>query len=77
MTNKIKFVWDYYGIDSKKTAKHSLVHLEDFLKKNKINIYSKGIENQSDNHYYSFVILNISHLKFIKEKLAPNRAFYY
>jgi len=76
MNKKIKFIWDFYGNDSEKTANHSLIHLHNFLIKNDIDVYSKGVLKESDNHFYSYLILNIEHLNFIKEKLKPNRAFY-
>ena len=31
MDRKVKFVWDFFGLDAKKTAEHSLHHVEDFL----------------------------------------------
>ena len=76
MDKKIKFVWDFFGLDSEKTATHSLHHLEEFLIKSNISIYSKGVFKQSDSHFYSFIVLDISHLEYIKLKLSPNRAFF-
>ena len=76
MSKKIKFIWDFYGCDSKKTANHSLIHLQDFLNDNDINICSKGVSKENDNHFYSYLVLENEYLKFIKDKLKPNRAFY-
>ena len=77
MNKNIKFVWDFYGVDSEKTANHSLNHIQEFLIKSEINIDISGVEKVSENHYYSFIVLNFNHLQFIKKKLKPTRAFKY
>ncbi len=76
MDKKIKFVWDFFGSDANKTADHSLFHLEEFLMRSNINIHSKGVSKQSDSHFFSFIVLDITHLEYIKSKLSPNRAFF-
>ena len=77
MNKNLKFVWDFYGADSEKTANHSLNHIQEFLVKSEINIDIYGVEKVSENHYYSFIVLNIKHLEFIKKKLKPSRGFKY
>ena len=77
MNKNLKFVWDFYGTDSEKTANHSLSHIQEFLIQSKINIDNSGVEKVSENHFYSFIVLNIKHLEFIKNKLKPTRAFKY
>lgn len=74
MTN-IKFVWDFYGPDSKSLAEHHLVHLIDFVSLEKILSLNSGVSIESDNYAYSFVILDSSYLEIIKSKLKPHQAF--
>jgi len=76
MNKKVKFVWDFFGLDAKKTAEHSLHHVEDFLIKSKINFHSKGFLQESSHHFYSFVVIEMEFLEIIKEKLRPHRAFF-
>ena len=74
MTN-IKFVWDFFGPDSKSLAQHHLVHLIDFVSKENILSLSSGVSTESDNYSYSFIILDSSYLEIIKSKLKPHQAF--
>ena len=74
MTN-IKFVWNFYGPDSKSLAEHHLVHLIDFISKENFLSLNSGISTESDNYAYSFIILDASSLEIIKLKLKPHQAF--
>ena len=74
MTN-IKFVWNFYGPDSKSLAEHHLVHLIDFISKENFLSLNSGISTESDNYSYSFIILDSSYLEIIKSKLKPHQAF--
>ena len=73
--NDLKFVWEFFGSDSEKLAKHHLNHLEEFLLKEEI-IFSKiGANKESSNFSYSFVVLSTSYLEIIKSTLKPHKAF--
>ena len=73
--SNIKFVWDFYGPDSKSLANHHLVHLLDFIFQESILSLNSGISTESDNYSYSFIILDSSYLEIIKSKLKPHQAF--
>ncbi|MGY8931416.1 MAG: hypothetical protein ACKVH2_01710 [Flavobacteriales bacterium] len=73
--SNIKFVWDFYGPDSKSLAEHHLVHLTDFISKENFLSIDSGVSIDSDNYAYSFIILDSSHLEIIKLKLKPHQAF--
>ena len=74
MTN-LKFVWEFFGPDSKKLAQHHLQHLNEFLKKENVNSFESGVSFESDNLSYSYTILDESLLGFIKASLKPHKAF--
>jgi hypothetical protein len=71
----IKLIWDFFGPDSRKVSDHHLVHLQEFSKKENILFRSFGVEMESNNQFYSYIIINNSHLDLIKKRLKPNRAF--
>lgn len=69
----VKFIWDFRGIDALKTAEHQLIHLNEFMNSNKLNVQSQGCETVSDMHSFCFVVLEKEHINFIREKLKPHR----
>jgi hypothetical protein len=73
--SNIKFVWDFYGPDSKFLADHHLVHLIDFLSQEKILCTDSGVSIESDNYAFSFITLDSSYLEIIKSSLKPHQAF--
>ena len=56
-------------------AKHHLNHLEEFLLKEEIVFSKIGINKESSNFSYSFVVLSTSYLEIIKSSLKPHKAF--
>ena len=71
----LKFVWEFFGPDSKKLAQHHLEHLNEFLKKENIKSSDSGVSFESDNFSYSYTILDESLLEVIKTSLKPHKAF--
>ena len=71
----LKFVWEFFGSDSKQLAKHHLNHLEEFLSREEMVFSKIGTSNESSNFSYSFVILDSSNLEVIKSVLKPHKAF--
>ena len=74
MTN-IKFVWEFFGLDSEHLSKHHLTHLNEFLDLENIELFDSGISVESENFSYSYIVVDSNHLNFIKLKLKPHKAF--
>jgi len=74
MTN-IKFVWEFFGPDSKHLSKHHLTHLNEFLNLENIEFFDSGTSVESVNFSYSYIIVESNHLNLIKLKLKPHKAF--
>lgn len=75
MVNKIRLVWDFRGLDGLKTAEHQHVHLIQFMKKEKIVFFDDKVEQINELHSICSIIINESHLNFVKNKLKPHRGF--
>jgi hypothetical protein len=72
---KVKLVWDFFGPESKNTAQHHLIHLSEFSKDKSVNFYDSGTDSESENNFFSFIVIDFSNLDLIKKMLKPNRAF--
>ena len=75
MTEYVKLLWDFYGVDSKKTSEHHLVHLLEFVKSNDINLLDNGVTSTSIDQFSTFIVIEMKKLDIIKNNLKPNRAF--
>lgn len=69
----VKFIWDFRGNNSLKTAEHQLIHLIEFMNENNLKIEGKGCQEVNEIHSFCFVILDKKHIDFIREKLKPHR----
>ncbi len=78
MTNRdIQFIWDFYGEDAEKTAKHHAIHLVEFFEKK--NIKFKLIQSNliEVNHAVAYVVAKENLVEKIKMNLKPKRALIY
>tara|TARA_B100001564_G_scaffold76644_1_gene61262 strand:- start:373 stop:603 length:231 start_codon:yes stop_codon:yes gene_type:complete len=73
--SKLKFVWEFYGPDSKQLSIHHLNHLKEFLIKENIINHGTGSESNSENSSITYVVLEESYLEIIKKTLRPHKAF--
>jgi hypothetical protein len=74
MTN-IKFVWEFFGPDSKNLSIHHLAHLKEFLAFEKIESFDSSFSVESVNFSYSYIVVHSKYLDNIKLKLKPHKAF--
>jgi hypothetical protein len=72
---KIKLIWDFKCLESKKTAEHFQSHLLEFLKNNQILNYTSKVELVNEHHSINFLIIDETHIELIKNALKPNRAY--
>ena len=73
--SKLRFVWEFFGPDSNQLAKHHHIHLNEFFSKENISNINTGVEEESSNFSYSYVIIDDSYLELIKASLRPHKAF--
>lgn len=77
MSRKIKLIWDFRGPDSGETAKHHALHLNDFIKKEKLNIQISGHKQLTDMHAVAYMVVEEAMMIQIRDALLPHRGEIY
>lgn len=75
MNRKIRLVWDFYGDLAEGTAKHHLIHLEEFMKRETLAFYNQGISTEAELHALAFITVDEKDVIPLRDTLKPNRAF--
>jgi len=70
---QIKLIWDFKGEDCEPMAKHHAIHLDEFAKKENIDLISSGVEQINPNHHIAFLVVNESQMIMVRDALIPNR----
>ena len=73
--SNIKFVWDFYGPDSKFLADHHLVHLNEYILREEIDVIDKGTELINDFSSLSFIVIDNSLVEKLRIALKPHKGF--
>ncbi|APY07519.1 hypothetical protein BWZ20_04055 [Winogradskyella sp. J14-2] len=74
---KLKLIWDFRGPASKKTAQHHLVHLNEYIAVNNLNITITDIEVLNNMHSIAYIVVDESEMKPLRDALKPNRGQIY
>lgn len=74
MDRKIKLIWDFKGDDAKQTAAHHIIHLKEFISKEKLSLDEVGVENISDIYSIAFMNVMESNVFTVRDALIPHRA---
>jgi hypothetical protein len=74
---KLKLIWDFRGPAGKKTAEHHLIHLREFIIREKLDIDITGTEDLSDVHSLAYLVVDEAHMKSIRDALKPHRGLVY
>ena len=74
---KIKLIWDFKGEDSEQIAQHHTIHIDEFAKKENVDLISSGVESINSNHHIAFLIVNESEMIIVRDALIPHRGEYF
>jgi hypothetical protein len=74
---QLKLIWDFYGPDANKIAKHHEIHLKDYAKSEKLATTITGMEILSDLHSIAFLVVNENNMKPVRDALKPHRGQIY
>ncbi|AUP78072.1 hypothetical protein [Flavivirga eckloniae] len=74
---KFKLIWDFRGPNAWKIAEHHEIHLKEYIQLENLDISITGVEQISDNHVITFLIVNKDKMKLIRDALKPNRGQIY
>ena len=73
MPRKIKLIWDFRGPSAQETAKHHVVHLNEYAQIEKLSFESIETESVSDYFAMAFMIVNENDMLQIRDALKPHR----
>lgn len=74
---QLKLIWDFRGPDALKIAKHHKKHLEEFIKQQDTKVNIIGYQEVSPKHSISFMVVNDTVMKPIRDALKPHRGEVY
>ena len=75
MSRIIRIYWDFRGPDAAETAKHHLRHLEEFIAKEEIPLYGRGIAKNNEDFHSAFIEIKEDKVEPVRDALKPQRAF--
>ena len=75
MKKKIKLIWQFNGMDALKIADHHLVHLNEYILREEIDIIDSGTELINDFSSISFIIIDNSIVEKLRVALKPHKGF--
>ena len=73
MKKKIKLIWQFNGVDALKIADHHLVHLNEYILREEIDIIDSGTELINDFSAISFIIIDNSIVEKLRVALKPHK----
>ncbi|WP_299367789.1 hypothetical protein [Winogradskyella sp.] len=74
---KLKLIWDFRGPVSQKTAEHHLIHLQEYIRSNALDITNTGVETYNEMHSIAYLVIDESKMKPIRDALKPHRGQIY
>ena len=77
MSERIKFIWDFYGPTGKPTAEHHIKHLGEFADAKDLPETIFGVENVAPNHHIAYMVVEKERVDELRALLKPNRGQYY
>jgi len=72
----IKLIWDFRGPDAKKIAEHYLIHLDEFIVREKLENHKTGIEHVNDSYVIAYMTLSEKGMILVRDSLKPHRGEY-
>ena len=75
MNRKIRLIWDFYGETATGTAEHHIIHLDEFMLREDISYFHRGVESAGDLHAQAYMTVDEKDVKVLRDSLRPNRAF--
>lgn len=70
---RIRLIWDFFGPDAERTARHHARHLEDFVARENVTDTASGAEAGNPGHWMAFLIVNHDDVTTLRQALRPQR----
>jgi hypothetical protein len=73
MSTFIKLLWDFRGNDAQPIAEHHRIHLEEFIKKEKLTLTETGVQKVSPIHSIAYLHVSEPEMLKVRDALRPHR----
>ncbi|NNC83443.1 MAG: hypothetical protein HKN79_07690 [Flavobacteriales bacterium] len=70
----VRLIWDFRGPDSRGTAEHHAIHLNQFAQSNGIAMTDHGSQAINEMHHMAFMIVQRKDMLTVRDALRPHRA---
>ncbi|TWO32584.1 hypothetical protein E1J38_006850 [Seonamhaeicola sediminis] len=70
---QLKLIWDFRGPDAEKIAEHHMIHLKDYIAKEKLSLNITGVDVVNDIHSIAFIVVEENEMRFVRDALKPHR----
>jgi len=77
MSKKIKLIWEFRGPTAEQTAKHHVIHLNDYIAIEKLNLKQTAVEVSGEFSASAYMIIEENDMPKVKAALKPHRGQYY
>lgn len=77
MSDRIKFIWDFHGINGKPTAEHHIKHLGEFVEAKNLKNILLGVEQLAPSHTIAYMVVDKEMMDNLRAILKPNRGQFY
>jgi hypothetical protein len=77
MSRKIKLIWDFRGEAATKTAEHHVIHLNEYLEKEKYSLKKTGFEIINEMHAIAFIVVEEQDMIRFRDVLKPHRGEFF
>ena len=77
MAERIKFIWDFYGEESKPRAIHHIKHLGEFLAAEKLENAHTDLEEVTPQHHIAYMVVERAMMDSLRQILKPHRGQVY
>jgi hypothetical protein len=71
--SRIRLLWDFFGPDAERTARHHCVHLNEFTQREQVSDAASGAEAGTAGHWMAWLVVNSSDVDRIRQALRPQR----
>jgi hypothetical protein len=73
MKKQIKLIWDFRGNESLPIAEHHRIHLEEFIKKEGLDLNETGIHKMSSMYTIAYMMVSEAQMPIVRDALKPHR----
>lgn len=73
MHTYIKLLWDFKGRDSMPIAEHHRIHLEEFIKKEGLELQETGVHKVNDTYSIAYLMVSEEEMLRVRDALKPHR----